>query len=145
MLSWSVSVRAQIEEKRELANGDVLASRNGIDGIWMPVAKAKRINDSLDELDRLRVAMPLAQKDIAQLHAALDTAEKQRDSADSTARLSQQLAKNWEAMFNEEHQLRLDAEKFIYRPGKVTKLFNNPFLQVGLKLGVPAIQMLRCQ
>ncbi len=145
MMSCHALASGQIEEKRELPNGDVVASRNGVEGLWMPVAKARKLNDSLDELDRLRVAMPLAQKDIEQLHAALDTAQKQRDSADTTSRLSQQVATNWKSMYDEEHQLRLDAEKFVYRPGKVTKFFNSVPLQIGLKLGFPALQMLRCQ
>ena len=145
MLSWNASALGQIEEKQVLSNGDVIATRQGVDGLWMSIDKAKKLNDSLDELDRLRAALPLAEKDIDQLHAALALTQKQAEASDNTAKIALQVAENRKQMFDDEHQLRLDAEKFVYKPGRVTKLFNSVPLQLGLKLAVPAFQMWRCQ
>src|SRR2546421_6808391 len=76
MLSCVVLASAQAEVKEQLPNGNLLITYQGKNYVAMPPEAARKLNDNLDELDRLRVAMPLALKEISQLRTALDTAQK---------------------------------------------------------------------
>jgi hypothetical protein len=76
------------------------------------------------EIDRLKAAIELVQKD-AQLATAQTAIERER-------------AGRFEAMYQGEQALRLQAEALAKR-GKVSRFFDKPAVQIGLKLALPIV------
>jgi hypothetical protein len=77
-----------------------------------------------DELGKLKAALALAQKD-AQLANAQATIERER-------------AGRFQTLFEGEQALRLQAEQLVHR-GRVSRFFDNPWVQVAIKIGLPAL------
>jgi hypothetical protein len=77
-----------------------------------------------DEIGKLKTALALAQKD-AQL-------------ADAQAAVERERAGRFQALFEGEQALRLQAEQLVHR-GRVSRFFDNPWVQVAIKVGLPAV------
>lgn len=97
----------------------------------------------LIEERRIRLAaaeeeLGLADTEIGKLRAALELALKDAELASAQTTIQAERAGRFEAMFNGEHALRLQAEALAPR-GRITRFFDNPVVQFAVKLGVPVI------
>jgi len=131
-------VRAQQEV---LANGDLILTIDGKSFLAMPPEKAKRLNDSLDELDRLRVALPLAQKEISQLRESLAAANERVKAADAKFSEQRLIAANWKSLYDADHVLLAQAVNLIKHGGRLDSFLNNPIVKLLGQIAVPAVNM----
>ncbi|MEO6392855.1 MAG: hypothetical protein ABIP75_13490 [Pyrinomonadaceae bacterium] len=88
---------------------------------------------------RLEVAekdLGLANFEIERLQAALTLAQKDAELAGLQSAVERERSGRFEAMFNGEHLLRLQAETLAPR-GRMSRFFDNPIVQVAIKVGLP--------
>ncbi len=65
---------------------------------------------------------------------------KDAQLATTLASLERERAGRFEAMYQGEHSLRLQAEALTKR-GRVSRFFDKPAVQIGLKIGLPILGM----
>jgi hypothetical protein len=80
----------------------------------------------------------LTNEAIAKLKAALDLARKDAELATAQTAIEQERAGRFEAMYNGEHNLRIQAEQLSQR-GRVSRFLDQPVTQVAIKLGLPLL------
>lgn len=134
MTSWSVLANAQtVEVKRQLPNGDYVLTIDGKDYLGIPPEKARKVNDSLDELDRLRQVKPLYDQLVGELREALALAKQQRDTAEEQTRIQKQIAENWKTLYEGEHILREKALG-LAKKGKISTVLDKWWVRLPISL-----------
>ena len=114
MMSWSGLVLAQtVENVRQLPNGDWLLTINGEHKLAVSPEKAKKLNDSLDELGRLRDAMPIAQAEIAALKEVITSKDAQIKTGAEQLSNQTRISQNWQHLFEGERDLRVSAMQIV--------------------------------
>lgn len=146
LILWIVPCSAQDTATvvRLTDSGEPIFSWHGQEFRGLTRQHADELNNKLQELSKLQEAMPVALSLNETRKQQIDILTQKSELLVQESRSKDSIIANWKLMFNEEHQLLLSAEKFVYKPGRITQLFNNPLLQLGLKIGVPAVQMMRC-
>lgn len=134
---------AQVKLVKVLPNGEPIFEWNGAQYRGLTEAHADRIDRDLFEYKKLQDGMPLCRQEVEALRSALSTAHEQVVSSDRLVTLAndqsasqQRIAMTWKAMFDDEHQLRLEAQKFVHR-GRVSSFFDKPAVQLFVKVGLP--------
>ena len=128
-----------IQIKERLPDGEYIVSIYGVEQRTITVEHARQIAARNEELDKLKRAQPLYEAQISQLKLAIDLAKKDALLATTQASFERERAEKFQALFNGEQALRLQGEKLMAR-GSVSKFFDNPFVQVSLKLAQPIVQ-----
>ncbi len=146
MATCSVLIFAGVTEaqtasvKEKLPDGSFIVAIEGVDYKAVSADTVRDILKSGEDLDRCTRARGALNKQIALYEDNLTLLKKDRDLADTQAQLERERALRFQTMFNGEQALRVQAEK-LYRPaGRVTRFFENPFVQVAFKMGVPIAQ-----
>ncbi len=80
----------------------------------------------------------LLDDEVGKLKAALTVAQKETQLAEAQATIERERAGRIQAMFEGEQALRLQAERLVHR-GRVSRFFDNPWVQVAIKVGLPAL------
>jgi hypothetical protein len=141
MMSFIISAsvcKAQTIKER-LPNGDILLTVDGKDYLAVPPEKAKKLNDSLDELDGLRAAVPLAQKEIVQLRDSLASASERIKAADGKFDEQRLIAGHWKDLYEADHVLLTQAVSLVQNGGRVDSFLNNPIVKLLAQVAVPAV------
>lgn len=125
------SARAQstVEMVGATSSGDPIVSINGTRHIAFTVEQVKQINDKLDRLDQLEKAIVISQRLSADYEARLGTAIKQGDG--------------WKALFDTEHQLRLDMQQFQKRPSRIAGFFDRWYIKLLIATAPTIIGLVR--
>lgn len=137
----SAQTNSTIQIKERLPDGEYIVSIDGVEQRTITADHARQIAERNGELDRLRRAQPLYEQQISQLKLSVDLAKKDAQLATTQAALERERAAKFQALFNGEQALRLQAEKLGAR-GRVSRFFDNPYVQVSLKLAQPFVQNL---
>ena len=80
----------------------------------------------------------LLNQEVGKLKAALALAQKDAQLADAQATVERERAGRYQAMLEGEQALRRQAEQLVHR-GRVSRFFDNPWVQVAIKIGLPAV------
>jgi hypothetical protein len=135
------SAQETVRIKEVLENGELIIEYKGVEQRTITATHARDIAERSAELSRLQRAQPLYEAQILSLKQAVDLAKKDAQIADTQAKYERERAAKFQALFQGEQGLRLQAEQ-LGRRGRVSKFFDNPYVQVGLKFTVPIVQTL---
>jgi len=128
-----------INIKEKLPDGEYIVIVDGVEQRTITAAHARQISERRDELDRLKRAQPLYEAQITQLKLVADLAKKDAQLATTQASFERERAEKYQALWSGEQALRLQAEKLMAR-GRISKFFDNPYVQFALKLGEPVMR-----
>lgn len=135
----SVQNTPTISIRERLPDGEYIVVIDNVEQRTITPAHARDIAEGKAELNRLRRAQPLYEGQVMQLKLSVDLAKKDAQLATTQAALERERAEKFQALFNGEQALRLQAESLMRR-GRVSTFFDNPYVQIGLKVGVPFVQ-----
>lgn len=141
-----VSSAQTIAIKEPLPDGEYIVVIDGEEQRTIRADHARRIVASHEELDRCSRARSALDKQIVHYESALVLLKKDRELADLEARLQQSNARRFETMFLSEQRLRFSAEALNASRSKqhwLTKLFDNPYVDVGFRAVVPTVNLVR--
>ncbi|MGB8510872.1 MAG: hypothetical protein WCD76_21040 [Pyrinomonadaceae bacterium] len=130
--------KAQIVER--LADGDYVVAIEGVEYRAVTAEHARQIGERKAEAERQTKVREILDLKIANYENAIGLSKKDVTLADTQAALERERAEKFMALYEGEKGLRLQAERLNAHGGRVSKLFDNPYMQVGLKLGMPIVQ-----
>ncbi len=131
--------KVEINVVEALPSGEFIVRVNGIEQRTITAEHARSIASDKAELASLREVKTNLEAQNAQLQTLFNTSQKDAQLAATQAALERERAGRFSAMYDGEQALRFQSER-LHGRGRVSQFFENPFVQVGVKLGVPAIQ-----
>ena len=118
----------------KLPDGEAIITIDGVEMRAITAEHARRIAEGKAECDRVTRERDLLAAQNNLLKRQSELALKDRDLADASIGLEQKRADQYKLLYEGEHNLRLAAEQLGHR-GRVSKFFDNPITQIGLKIG----------
>lgn len=129
----------EVKVIEKLPNGEYRLSIDGVEQRTITVAHARQIEERKLELDRVTRERDLLNQKIDLKQREIDLLNRDRGLADLMIANANKRAESFELLYKGEHDLRLAAEKLMGR-GRVSSFFEHPVVQIGVKLGWPALQ-----
>ena len=101
----------------------------------------RMIQERKARLEGCEKELALGDAEMGRLKAAVELALKDAQLATAQAAVERERANLFEAMYQGERELRLQAEALAKR-GRVSRFFDKPAVQIGIKLGMPILGIL---
>lgn len=128
--------RARIVES--LSDGGYVIEINGVKFRAITDDQLREIGARKLELNSCTQERSLLESETGKLRTALVLAQKDAQLAEAQAAIQRERTGRFQALFEGEQALRLQAEHLVRR-GRVSRFFDNPWVQVAIKVGLPAI------
>lgn len=121
-----------------LSDGGYVVEINGVKFRAVTDEQLREINARKFEFNGCVQERLLLDYEVGKLKAALTLAQKETQLAEAQATIERERAGRLQVMFEGEQALRLLAERLVHR-GRVSRFFDNPWVQVAIKVGLPAL------
>jgi hypothetical protein len=129
----------QVRVIEALPDGDFILSIDGTEYRAISADHARDLLATKAEAKALADTNQVLALKISHLENALTLAHKDASLADLQRSLERERADKFQAMYQGESDLRKQSESL--RGGTIRSLFDNPWMQVGVKLGLPILGM----
>ncbi len=129
--------------KEQLPNGEFIVVIDGVEQRTLTAEHAMQIAERNADLDKCQRARAVIDQELQRYDQLVALAKKDAELADKTAIIERERAARIETMYNSEYALRLKAEQLNNAHGRVGKFFDNPWVQIGFKAVVPAVNLAR--
>lgn len=121
-----------------LPNGGYVVEIAGIKYRAVTDEQLREIRARKLELASCALERSMLDDEIAKLKAVIALTQKDAQLAEAQATIERERAGRFQALFDGEHALRLLAEQLVHR-GRVSRFFDNPWVQVAIKVGLPVL------
>lgn len=131
----------QIKIVQALPDGDYVVAIDGVEYRAVTAEHSKQILTWKVERDGFVQKIELLNTKVSTLESALNTSKLSTQLAETKAKLEIERAEKFKALYEGEKGLREQAES-LRRGGnsRVSRFFENPKVQIGLKIFVPTVQ-----
>lgn len=126
-----------------LPDGDLILEVGGVEYRAITAEHARRLASERVEYTACAAERANLEQQAAHAENAALLSNKDKQLAETQLALERERSLKHLTMYQAERDLRLQADSLVERSrssGRVSKFFDNPFVQVGTKLGFPALQ-----